>query len=278
VDDAHDRRRRDGSIGGVGEGTPWQAHRFIFIGGVHRSGTSYTARSIATNPAVSGFHHTGVQEDEGEHLQSVYPHSCDFGGMGRFAFRPEMHLTEDSPLINDRSRAILWQEWGRHWDLDHPVLLEKSPPNLLKMRFLQALFPNSGQVLVIRHPVSVVLSSLKWRTSLNGLFTAHRIIDHWLAANQIAMADAARIQRLHVLRYEDLIADSDREMARLAAVLELGDEFPSEALDATRNDRNFDDWRALTASSRRGAYFRWIERLYGPRIARFGYSFSATTR
>lgn len=260
----------------VGEGTPWDAHRFIFIGGVHRSGTSYTARSVASNPAVSGFQGTGVQEDEGEHLQSVYPHSWDFGGMGRFAFRPEMHLTETSPLIDDRARGILWEEWGRHWDLSRPVLLEKSPPNLLKMRFLQALFPNSGQVLVIRHPVSVVLSSLKWRTSLNGLFAAHRIIDHWLAANEIAMADAPKIERLHVLRYEDLVADPDLEMGRLSEALGLSDDFPAEALDATRNDRNFDDWRALTAGSARGAYFRWIERRYEPWIARFGYSFSAT--
>lgn len=260
----------------VGEGTPWDAHRFIFIGGVHRSGTSYTARTIATNPQVSGFHRTGVQEDEGEHLQSVYPHSWDFGGMGRFAFRPEMHLTEDSPLVNNRSRQILWEEWGRHWDLSRPVLLEKSPPNLLKMRFLQALFPNSGQVLVIRHPVSVVLSSLKWRTSVNGLFTAHRIIDHWLAANAIAMADRPWIERLHVLRYEDLIADPERELTRASEALGLSDEFPAEELDATRNERNFDDWRALTGGVPRGAYFRWIERRYEPRIAQFGYSFSAT--
>jgi hypothetical protein len=259
----------------VAEGNPWDAHRFIFVGGVHRSGTSYTARAIAANPAISRFRRTGVQEDEGEHLQSAYPDSWDHGGMGRFAFSPAMHLTEESPLVNDRSRQVLWEEWSPLWDLSRPVLLEKSPPNLLKMRFLQALFPNSSQVLVVRHPVSVVLSSLKWRTSLNGLFTAHRIIDHWLAANEIAMADAGRIERLHILRYEDLIADAEREMARLSDSLGLTDDFPSEQLDATRNERNFDDWRALASGSGRRAYFRWIERRYEPRIGKFGYSFSA---
>jgi hypothetical protein len=257
----------------VGEGTPWDGHRFIFIGGVHRSGTSYTARAIATNPAVSAFHDTGVQEDEGEHLQSVYPHSWDHGGMTRFAFASEMRLTESSPLVNHRSRALLWEEWGHFWDHSKPVLLEKSPPNLMKMRFLQALFPCSAQVLVIRHPVSVVLSSLRWRTSLGGLFAAHRIIEHWLAANEIAMADAPRIERLYVLRYEDLVEDQAREMARLSKALDLDGDFSAEPLDPTRDARNFEDWRWLADRSRRRTYFRWVERRYESRIARFGYSF-----
>lgn len=257
----------------VGEGTPWDGHRFIFIGGVHRSGTSYTARSIATHPTVSAFRDTGVQEDEGEHLQSVYPDSWDYGGMTRFAFTPAMHITESSPLVSNRSRALLWEEWGRLWDRSKPILLEKSPPNLMKMRFLQALFPHSTQVLVIRHPVSVVLSSLKWRTSLNGLFAAHRIIEHWLAANEIATADAPRIERLYVLRYEDLVADEAREMTRLADALDLTDEFSAEPLDPTRDARNFEAWRWLADRSHRRAYFRWVERRYEPRIAKLGYSF-----
>src|SRR5579875_518404 len=269
------RTRADGSIAPVSGDAPWDGYRFIFVGGLHRSGTTFTARAITANPSVSGFEKTGVQEDEGEHLQSVYPHSWDYGGMGRFAFAEQMHLTETSALVNERSRRILWEEWSRLWDLSRPVLLEKSPPNLLKMRFLQALFPRSGQVLVIRHPVSVVLSSLKWRTSLGSLFTAHRVIEHWLAANEIAMSDAPWVERLHVLRYEDLIADAPREMSRVADALELEDDFSAVEFDPTREERNFEDWQRLAGDSTRRAYFRWIERRYEDRIGRFGYSFRA---
>jgi hypothetical protein len=267
--------RADGSIAPVSGDAPWDGHRFIFVGGLHRSGTTYTARAITANPSVSGFHETGVQEDEGEHLQSVYPHSWDYGGMGRFAFADQMHITETSSLVNERSQRVLWEEWSRLWDLSRPVLLEKSPPNLLKMRFLQALFPQSGQVLVIRHPVSVVLSSLKWRTSAGSLFTAHRVIEHWLAANEIAMSDAPAIRSLYIMRYEDLVRDASHEMERVAAALDLDDDFPFEPMDETRNERNFDDWRALIDGSLRREYFRWIERRYETRIARFGYSFKA---
>jgi hypothetical protein len=266
--------RRDVSIAPVSADRPWDGYRFVFVGGVHRSGTSYTARALATHPGITAFHDTGVQEDEGEHLQSAYPDSWDHGGMRGFAFSPAMHLTERSPLVSDHSRLVLWEEWGRHWDLSRPVLLEKSPPNLLKMRFLQALFPNSGQVLVIRHPISVVLSTLRWRTTLQGLFSAHRVLDHWLAANELAIADAMHVRRLYVLRYEDLIADSGCQLERIATALDLCDEFSAERFDSSREDRNRVEWSRLVSSSTRRTYFRWIERRYEPYIRQFGYSFS----
>ena len=45
----------------------------VFVGGLHRSGTSLVHRCLALHPAVSGFSGTGVPEDEGQHLQTVYP-------------------------------------------------------------------------------------------------------------------------------------------------------------------------------------------------------------
>ena len=48
-------------------------HTYVFVGGLHRSGTSLLARSLEAHPSVSGFRDTGVPEDEGQHLQSVYP-------------------------------------------------------------------------------------------------------------------------------------------------------------------------------------------------------------
>ena len=48
-------------------------YRYVFVTGLHRSGTSLLARCIAQHPQVSGFSGTGVPEDEGQLLQSVYP-------------------------------------------------------------------------------------------------------------------------------------------------------------------------------------------------------------
>src|SRR5207249_5367403 len=78
-----DGRHRDarGSV----SATPGD-HRFVFVGGLHRSGTSLMARTIAGHPEVSAFTGTGVPEDEGQHLQTVYPKPSARQQAGRFAF------------------------------------------------------------------------------------------------------------------------------------------------------------------------------------------------
>ena len=46
--------------------------QLVFVGGLHRSGTSLVHRCLAEHPSASGFRNTGVWEDEGQHLQTVY--------------------------------------------------------------------------------------------------------------------------------------------------------------------------------------------------------------
>ncbi|MDX6495571.1 MAG: hypothetical protein QOE17_1557, partial [Gaiellales bacterium] len=69
-------------------------HRFVFVTGLHRSGTSLLARCIAQHPQVSAFSGTGVPEDEGQLLQGVYLPGHADGGPGRFGFAERQHITE----------------------------------------------------------------------------------------------------------------------------------------------------------------------------------------
>jgi hypothetical protein len=107
-------------------------------------------------------------------------------------------------------------EWKRHWDLENTVLLEKSPPNLIRTRFLQELFPNSYFVIVIRHPIAVSYATQKWSyTSLAEL------IEHWLVCHEKFEQDRQHIRRLLMLKYEDFVEKPQAVLEMIYSFLEL---------------------------------------------------------
>ncbi len=68
---------RGGLVQGVAMSEPVATdvgrHSLAFIAGLHRSGTTPLTRLLAAHSEVSGFSNTHVEEDEGQHLQQVYP-------------------------------------------------------------------------------------------------------------------------------------------------------------------------------------------------------------
>src|SRR5438477_2890710 len=85
--------------------------RYVFICGLHRSGTSVLGRNVAKLENCTGFKDTGVVEDEGQFLQDVYPTGEAYGGAGKFGFDPRAHLTESSPLLTPQNALKLRQSW-----------------------------------------------------------------------------------------------------------------------------------------------------------------------
>ncbi|TMP93275.1 MAG: hypothetical protein E6L07_10695 [Verrucomicrobia bacterium] len=71
-------------------------YKYVFVCGLHRSGTGMLARNIARLEDCTGFQNTGVLQDEGQYLQDVYPPDREYGGVGAFGFDPRAHVTETS--------------------------------------------------------------------------------------------------------------------------------------------------------------------------------------
>lgn len=201
--------------------------RFLFIGGLHRSGTSILHRVLREHPSVSGFHNTGVPEDEGQHLQSVFPPANRFkGGPGRFAFDLRSHLTEASELNTPENRENLLRQWGAYYDLTKDVLLEKSPPNLIRSRFIGALFPNAHFVFVIRHPVAVALATKKWSSA-----TVMELLLHWHVAYSLMLADLENLEnRYTLIRYEDFINSPQKDLEKICSAMGMPGFFPRESV------------------------------------------------
>lgn len=252
-------------------------HRLIFVGGLHRSGTSPLARLVSAHPQVSGLRDTGKTEDEGQHLQSVYPPASSYGGPGHFARDPRAHLVETSPLVCAQSALALRQAWDPYWDLSAPNLLEKSPPNLVMGRFLQALFPGSALVMVIRHPVTVALSTKKWTRLLSRdprrYASLRKLVEHWLIAHRLLIEDLPYLREVRVVRYEALVTHPEATLGAVADFLHLDGAICAAGVTGSHGTSYQRMWDRLASPRRPGnRQRRHIIEDFGPQIGQYGYS------
>ena len=181
----------------VGADARCTPHKFLFVGGLQRSGTSTLASLLGEVPGVSGLRfdaldprhmetapwkrqvdvHTGTWMKyayfkevvatggaEGKLLQAVYPYRYAVFDAKHAPLRALLaHPTALSPLLTARARAALWADWRRFWPPGR-VMLDKSPENVLMAPFLQALFGarRAAFAFVLRHPLCWALVAAKW--------------------------------------------------------------------------------------------------------------------
>lgn len=171
---------------------------YVFVCGLHRSGTTLIEHYIRAHFHVSGLR-AEVPEAEGQHLQDVLPVAQDHGGPGLFAFAPAMHLGAIDETAAAQARDRLLRCWTPFVDGDEPVLLEKSPPNLTRIDWLRSVFPGALFVIVARDPRVAAAATHKWaQTSILELMY------HWNVAHSAALE--AWGDDCVAVRYEDFCA------------------------------------------------------------------------
>lgn len=249
-------------------------YKFIFIGGLHRSGTSILFKCLKENPYISGHAHTGKSQDEGQHLQTVYPPAYSNSSfiMPYWGFNPNSYVTEKSKLITQENRIKLFTEWARYWDLSKYNLIEKSPPNITKMRFLQAMFPNTYFIIIKRNPIAVAFSS-KRALGRKKLFVIEELIKQWVYVNQVFEQDKEHIKNLYSLTYEDFCINPQEEMNKIYSFLHI------KATDIKEYKiENDDHIKYFDKVWNQDASYREIEENYEYLVNKFGYSLKVGER
>ncbi len=257
---------------------PTMCERHVFVGGLHRSGTSLVTRMLASAEGATGLVGTGFMEDEGHYLHDVVPSVREFGGPGRFAFDDRSHLTAPISGLSEAHRQLT-EAWNPFWgDPSAQIRVEKSPQNLLQSRFLQAVFPDASFVMVVRHPAAVALATRKW-TGMGPAGarrfmpkrTLHSLIEHWVVAHERFDADRTFLKDVTVVRFEDVVADptivSEQLFGHLGLAPRSNGARPPAALDPTYRHQ----WRRWLGSPiGRRARDTWLAAL-APSFAQWGY-------
>jgi hypothetical protein len=231
--------------------------------------------------------------DEGQFLQDVYPIDAEFGGAGRFGFDPRAHRTETSDLLTPENIARLRASWHAHWDGSKSICVEKTPANLLMTRFLQAAFPNSYFIVMLRHPVAANIATQRWKISVSSLY---RLFEHWLHCHELFEEDRKYLKHVYELRYEVYVENPERYHQEIAAFIGTSvpeppkeDKFrtvaqwrsssglrvPEHTMEGTsraHNEKYFNRWCYLLEYSFFRHYYRYIANKYEPRFAKYGYS------
>ena len=194
-------------------------NRFVFVAGLHRTGTTLLARIIGSHPQVAAISASSAPENEGCYLQGAIPHTALHGRPGHFATAPDEHHTEASAYNTLETKERLLADWRPWFAQDKPWWIEKSPVNLTRMRLYQQLFPSSQFVVVLRHPQVMAAALAKWVDT-----DPQELVRYALDAYDLMANDLAYLHSALVIRYEDLVADADAVRRSTFAFLSLADQ------------------------------------------------------
>jgi hypothetical protein len=183
----------------------------------------------------------GSLPDEGQFCTNQLPIARDTGLKRLWAIPPEkFYLTEQgSPEIDV---IKLKKQWAvRFNDRRKPILLEKSPPNTVRLRWLNSQFPNAYFIGIYRNGYAVA-EGIKRKVKHDVELGARQ----WKNANSILLNDFEKLDRKILISYEALTESPKQVLDQLCQflginILEEGFSTPLKIHGKTRSIINLND-------------------------------------
>ncbi|VAW80320.1 hypothetical protein MNBD_GAMMA12-2377 [hydrothermal vent metagenome] len=174
---------------------------WVFLVGCYNSGTTLLAELLSQHPSISAL------PTEGHFITDQFIKDYEIGLPRMWVEREDLFRMNEDDTGPDPVR--LTKEWAMRLDCHKPVLLEKSPPNSAKTRWLQKHFENAHFIGIIRnaYTVSEGITRKANPTHLINSWPIEMSAYQWLRSNQILEQDAVHLKKFMWVKYEDLTAD-----------------------------------------------------------------------
>jgi hypothetical protein len=238
---------------------------WLFIMGCNNSGTTLLRKILESHPDIRSL------PVEGQVLTRAIPRSTGprFGRVFT-QMNDQIRWTEDS---DNRCVPRVRYDWANRFPGKPPgVLLEKSPPNSVRSRWLQRNFSPARFITLVRNPYAVCEG-----INRRDMHSIEEAAVHWKCVYDILETDNAYLEKNLFVRYEDICDRPEETVKRIEDFLELTP-FDWNILNDAIKVHNMDDEARTIANY----YERSIERLteedirmitdvLGEKMTEFGY-------
>lgn len=188
---------------------------WVFLVGCYNSGTTLLAELLGQHPSIS------TLPTEGHFITDQFVKDYDIGLPRMWVYREDIFCMTEMDDSADPIR--LKKEWAMRFDLSRPVLLEKSPPNSAKTRWLQQNFENAHFIGIVRNPYAVsegISRKAEPKHLVNG-WPIEMSAYQWKRSNELLKEDSNYLERFVWVKYEDLVEDTKGTLDQLAHFLGL---------------------------------------------------------
>ena len=152
-------------------------------------------------------------------------------------------------------------------------MLEKSPSSLLRMRFLQSLYPDAHFVVILRHPVCNAYATHSWALEHGGKNALSPdavagFVEHWVHAHRMLEQDLPHLRNVRLVHLETLVASPQQVIDAVCADLGL----PSHPLPEKRSVRGDVNRKYAREFERESHATQQAIRQHAASFPKFGYS------
>jgi tetratricopeptide (TPR) repeat protein len=200
------------------EATRLEPRRTALLTGFPRSGTTLLEQLLDAHPDL-------VSSEERDFVGKEVLHTV-LGGLGKIPILDAMNLLSATEISAQRGRYFHFMEYLLGEPLAGRMHLDKNPAYNLTIPLMLRLFPETRLIVALRDPRDVVLSCYLRYLPLNSVSV--RFLDPQRTAERYALDMTAWLKYREMIdvpwcqiRYEDTIADAEREVRRALDMLAL---------------------------------------------------------